>query len=482
MKLVDHFASFLSETVNLNDTRVKDLDSSIDAIKSAVTSSNWAPKILRWVPQGSWAHQTIIKPVDQGEFDADLLTFIDPIEKWNAADFLDSLYDSLRENGTYKDKLKRWSHCVTITYANDKKIDVAPCIVNRKNIGSFEVCNRDSNQFELTEPEKYTDWLIEKNQISKENSFRKATRLIKYLRDIKTRFTCSSVLLTTILGYQVFDSDRNGIELVDVPTTLKVLFGRMDNWLQENAIKPKVLNPFLASEDFAASLGDDQYTNFRQKIHDYREWIDDAFDEPDRNESIAKWRRVFGDEFAASVDLDEGRSVSKSILGGIKARLVEAKSFTGDLVEAVKQFGPSVLPRTFNSRPYMKAPTWRRAASMVACNVSATLHNSRGAPTLRTVAPLEPLHSGFWLRFIASSVTGSPFSENEFEIQWRVTNTDEEAWQAKALRGGYYKSDSGNVRWEQLSYRGIHLVEAYIIRRRDQRWIGKSEPFRVMIE
>ena len=77
-----------------------------------------------WMEQGSWAHKTIIKPVDKGEFDADLLVFVKPIAGWTAEDYIDTLLDAFKANKTYKDMVKPWSHCVTITYANDKKIDV----------------------------------------------------------------------------------------------------------------------------------------------------------------------------------------------------------------------------------------------------------------------------------------------------------------------------------------------------------------------
>jgi Second Messenger Oligonucleotide or Dinucleotide Synthetase domain len=66
----------------------------------------------------------------------------------------------------YRDIVNRSSHCVTISYANDKKIDVAPCLTNRTN--ALEVCNRTTDQFEQTEPKRYTEWLVEKNSYSKE--------------------------------------------------------------------------------------------------------------------------------------------------------------------------------------------------------------------------------------------------------------------------------------------------------------------------
>ncbi|MCK1702602.1 nucleotidyltransferase [Bradyrhizobium sp. 146] len=485
MKHVDLFNDFLKDTVNLNDTRVKELEISTEAIKDAIRASDWTPHISGWMEQGSWAHKTIIKPVDQGEFDADLIVFVSPVDGWDAAKYTDTLLDALKSNGTYKDKVKRWSHCVTVTYANDKKVDVAPCVVNRGGLTRLDVCNHDSNQFERTEPRLYTDWLVQRNAYSGSNSFRKVTRLIKYLRDIKTRFTCSSVLLTTILGYRIGPADEGSDAFADTPTALKTIFGRMDDWLQLNLTKPAVTNPYLNYENFSTDWTDEQYANFRGKIHTYREWIDDAFDEEDRSESIAKWRRIFGEDFASGVVINEGKSAGQLVVADMRRTLAEASQFGGDLVEAIKRFGERILPASFNRRPYMEAPPWKKAPAnqQVGVTVRAILHrNNLGTQPVREVLQLEPLQPSHWLLFKATTNTGLPFGSGEYRVMWRVTNTDEAAASDNALRGKLEKPESDNSRWESLKYRGVHLVEAFVIRKRDDRIIGKSEAFRVMIE
>jgi hypothetical protein len=65
---------------------------------------------------------------------------------------------------------------------------------------------------------------------------------------------------------------------------------------------------------------------------------------------------------------------------------------------------------------------------------------------------------------------------------WRVTNTDEAAARENALRGRFEKPEADNRRWEQLKYRGVHLVEAFVILKRTDRIVGQSDAFRVMIE
>jgi hypothetical protein len=474
------FSDFLKETVNLNEARVKTLEISIDAIKDAVRASDWKPHLNGWMGHGSWAHKTIIKPVDAGEFDADLIVFVEHVDGWSAATYIDELYRAFRTNATYKDKVNRSSHCVTISYANDKKIDVAPCLTNRTN--ALEVCNRTTDQFEQTEPKQYTEWLVKKNGYSGNNSFRKVTRLAKYLRDIKQRFKCSSVLLTTILGYMISETDQGSADFADTATALKTIFSRMDDELQKHATKPKVTNPFLESEDFAAEWTEDQYQNFRDKIHTYREWIEDAYNEQDRSESIAKWRRVFGDEFAKGVITEEGKSVSKALVASVRSTLAEASQFTGDLVDAIKRFGARVLPASFDRKPYMEAPKWRSSGQNIAVVLRADLHESKYGRQVRAVLPLEPLQPGHWLHFRAVTSTGLPFDPSDYKVMWRVTNTDEVAASHNELRGNFEKPENDNSRWESLSYRGVHLVEAFVIRKRDDKIAGKSPAYRVMIE
>lgn len=479
MKHVNLFDDFLKDAVNLNETRITSLETSIEAIKKVVRASRWEPKIKGWAAQGSWAHKTIIKPVDQGEFDADLLVYVHPVQGWSAAKYIEELYRVFKDHETYDDKVKRWSHCITITYAKEKKIDIAPCIVNRGDITRLEVCDRNKDQFELTEPKKYTDWLTLQNSYSGSNSFRKVTRLIKYLRDIKTRFTCSSVLLTTVLGYRISSVDQGSEGFSDTPTALKTIFGRMDDWLQANRIKPSVTNPFLYSENFADAWTDEQYENFRDRIHTYREWIDDAFEEQNRDESIAKWRRVFGRDFAKGVVTEEAKSVANTAVISLKGTV---GSFAGDLVDAVRRFGMRVIPNRIYSLPYMDQPPWRRASTAMQAKVTARLHRSKNGGLVRSVTSIDPMPPGHWLHFQAHTAVGAPFNPSDYRVEWRVTNTDEAAYNANCLRGEFYKPGLDNSRWEELKYRGVHIVEAFVIRQRDELLVAQSEPFRVVIE
>ena len=172
MKLVSEFGKFMNETVNLNETRLSLLEKRVAAIKKFLRGSDWEPSISSFIEQGSWANKTIIRPVDGGEFDADLLVKVKPVEGWDAAEYVKELGKVFRSSGRYSDKIQVYDFCVTITYADECKIDIAPLVIGRLVEGGLEVCDKRSNTFVSSSPVEYTTWLREKNGYSGNNSFR----------------------------------------------------------------------------------------------------------------------------------------------------------------------------------------------------------------------------------------------------------------------------------------------------------------------
>jgi len=478
MKLHDHFKTFLEAQVNLNATRIDLLESSVDAVKTAVKGSRWGAEIIDFAHQGSWAHGTIIKPLPEVEFDADLLVYVKPKDGWSAKDYVNNLVTTLNGISTYSDKVRRYSHCATIEYAGERRIDIAPCVVDRLYLGHVEVCNRGTDKFESSAPTAYTEWIFEKNSILGGNHLKKVTRLLKYLRDVKGNFTCPSFLFTTLLGKQVSASDKNTMAFADLSTSLKTLVDRLDDWLQARPNVPSVMNPVLPSENQADCWDATQYSNFRDKINLYRCWIDDAYDELDRDESIGKWQRVFGDKFAEG-EAKEAARISESVAKS-EGVLVVAGHFR-DLVDRVKAIGANALPARLARLPYVERPKWRRATTQLTVKINANLYTGKYGNPIRQVASLEPLQHDNCIKFTAVNNVGAMFPA-EYTVKWRITNTDKAAYDADQLRGDFYVANTGASRMEHLSYRGVHFVEAFIVRKSDSRLFGQSTPFYVVIE
>ena len=480
-KVAAHFTKFLEKQVNLNNSRIELLTERVETIQDYVIESNWVARPKRFSPQGSWAHKTIIKPPGEGGFDADLLVVVDPVTGWSAADYVNDLYRAFKASDRYKDKVTQHTRCVAIEYANDFSVDVVPYVIDRvESQTGFDVCNRTDNVFEATDSEEYTAWLERKNIQTGSNSLRNVLKLLKYLRDTKTTFSCKSILLTTLVAARVEDTDvlYQPTNFPDLPTALKTLIGRLDDYLKARLHFHKVENPVVPTEDFVRHWDDDKYQNFREMIHKYRGWVDEAYGANNEADAVKKWRRIFGDEFASGFDID-----SDDLTEATLPVLVKAGRF-GDAVDAVVSAGRSLLRQVPAVLPWVKPAPFRFAPDdrQLVVTVRASKSLSRVlSSTSSAIVSGDVLPKGRELLFEAVGQHGLPFGK-EYRVQWQVVNTDQAARSALSLRGGFYSSDKLSQRWETTQYRGVHWVQAFVVRQRDKVCVGQSDRFFVVIE
>ncbi|MUZ73322.1 nucleotidyltransferase [Agrobacterium vitis] len=476
MKHIDQFANFLRDEVNLNKTRIENLESKAAAIEKFVLE-NWKVPVGEFEKQGSWAHRTIIKPPGNKGFDADLLAFVAPYESFEPTEYIDSLYAIFKASGIYESKVSRKTRCVTIEYANDFTLDVVPCVQKAGGYFGQDICNRRDNVFEPTDGKGFANWWHTRCSYANGDSLQEATRLLKYMRDIKLNFSVKSVLLTTLIGQQVSALDRALDVLCDVPTTLKVIIGRLDDYLQKQTTMPTIANPVLPDEFLTRNWDEEKYQNFRNKINKYRGWIDDAYAEPDEKESLLKWRDVFGDTFGADIVVEEARQVSARYMSNISTRIV------GNAFQVGRALATDLLRTIPSNVPWMRRARWPmvRASTVL---IRAGLYNSRNGPRDSNLESGQVVHRSKEILFEAVNSMGLPFPSSDFKVMWRVVNTDPDGVRsASELRGGFYKSDAGDGKhWETTQYRGVHWVEAFLIRKRDGVCCGQSERFFVVIE
>ncbi len=309
MKHTQIFNDFLKNDVNLNQSRLEVLEQRLETITNFIKSSDLLKNnYIEAKPQGSYAHKTIIKPQKNKEFDVDILLYLDKLSEWQPADYINKIYDLFKDNGTYKKIVHRRTRCICLDYSGDFHIDVVPCIKEKEE--TYSICNRKDNVTEPTDGDGYNNWWQEKNKLVGNNQLVKATRLTKYIRDTKVTFSAKSILLTTLLGNQIRSNELNS-EFVDLPTSLITVFNRLNTYLQDNEEMPRVENPVLDTEDFNRHWDQDKYSNFRNQIETYTTKINDAFDEKGRDESIKKWRKVFGDNFG---DVENSNAKNSNIV------------------------------------------------------------------------------------------------------------------------------------------------------------------------
>ena len=117
---------FLKDAVNLNQSRY---DNAKDRLR---TLEKHLKKNLEGFQeteiQGSYATETIIRPVDDNdEYDIDLMVYIED-DGSDPKEVVDGVEDCLCENSFYEEHSEVGKRSVQITYANQFKIDVVPCV------------------------------------------------------------------------------------------------------------------------------------------------------------------------------------------------------------------------------------------------------------------------------------------------------------------------------------------------------------------
>lgn len=434
MKLLIHFKNFLNETVNIEATRLDTLNSRVDGISSFLATAPVIGELyIDAIPQGSMAHGTIIKPLPNHEFDADFLLEMTPPSDWQPKDYIQEVYTAFRTSNAYKDRVSRKNRCVRVQYANDMHVDVVPYVEFN---GLNYITNRndgENGKFERTNPTGYSEWLDDKNRIASGNLI-KVLRLLKWLRDYKVTFTCRSVILNALVGERVSEINllNDTSYYADVPTTLVHVLEDLVKYLEPySAYMPNITDPACPEVDFNHRWDNDQYLNFREKMTYYAAKARAAYDEPDRDTSLALWQELFGSDFG-------------------KAPAVKASALL-PAVSASRQ--EMFIDKT---KGYLIVKT-AYAVKIVGRTLPKRYHSTYPLPIRGNRVEKH--------RDIEFSIERCTVPK-PYQVYWKIKNRGEEAIKADCLRGEIITDDlaNGTRHREPTAYRGRHYVECYIIK------------------
>lgn len=304
MKHTDYFRNFLDNTVNLSKYKLETLSSRVDTIYGVLKADDdVGPLIKKKIPQGSWPQKTIINPQNGKAFDGDFMVQMVEDPEWadDLKKYGDAIYNVLHNTSPYKDMPHgRKCRCVYVQYANNAMhVDIVPFVV-RSN-GTQWIVNRDSNKWERTDTDGFTNWMKKHDKIA-DRRLREVIRIMKFLRDHKNSFTgTKSILLTTLLGERV-EEWRKIVDpgyYGDLPTALLHIVSDLDEWLQARPTKPVIMDPSGTGTSFDHRWRQETYSYFRKRIHKHAAEIKAAYKETDFDESVKKWRDLFGDGFKA---------------------------------------------------------------------------------------------------------------------------------------------------------------------------------------
>ena len=433
MDFNNYFHAFLESTVNLRPAKLDLLDERVGSIVAAFTADDDGGYLYKeHIPQGSWAHRTIIEPVDlNDEFDADFLMHLDWISEWEGSPktYLQAVQGAFIRHGTYAKMLTRKNRCVRIQYAGSCHIDVVPAVTLPN--GDMVIVNYQDDKFEDTNPTGFARWMLERDVMAG-GHLRLAIRLLKWLRDYKNTFSCPSIILTVLLGERI-GYDGAG-KYPDLPTTLVSLLEDLDGWLTEHQKMPTIEDPSSPGTDFTHRWDEDQYHNFSRKIGDYATWAREAYDQQDIDPAAAviAWQKLFGPEFASEpVEKAAALSNARALVAAESTRLQE-RAPAEEFIHELRR----VEPR-FNAR------------------IDATIVGTRS----RNLRKAGAVRKNEELRFRVTTDAPEPY-----DVWWKVRNRGSEA--ARDLRGAIFRRglEGRNQHREHTKYAGEHYVEAYVVK------------------
>lgn len=428
---IREFNAFLRDHVNLNQTRVNTLQSRVSSLDKFLSEDSTISELVAddIIPQGSFAHKTILRPYTGNDFDADVLLPMDEQEDWEPKKYTIELQKSLEASSRYNGKTELGKRCVTINYADDFHIDVVPFVTRAD--GSTYITHRIDNDWIRQDPVALTEWIEESARVTSGHLIR-VIRLVKYLRD-RSSLNVASVVLTAMLTERVH-SFAGVDEYQNVATTLVSLVEDLNEYIGPMTSAPWVDDRI--GQNLADRLSHTGFLNLQSQVRSWARKMRTALDAP-ADESIEKWQSVFGDKFGASTASEMALAASASPVETYEKR--EAP-------------GEQNLERDHHI-PVRLDP---QAAFRLVGRMAATQRNAGRYRPMRATGNHVPIG-----RSLSFTIEGCTVAA-PYDVYWKVRNAGVEAVERNNLRGEIVKG--GDKITEHSSYAGNHWVQAWIVK------------------
>lgn len=432
---IKEFNVFLRDHVNLNQSRVELLHTRTSSLDTALEESTALEDKLdgSLVPQGSFAHRTIIKPRSGNDFDADVLLPMVEQDDWPAAKYTVELKKALDAVPRYSGKTELGKRCVTIQFANSFHIDVVPFI--ERSDGKTYITHRTRDEFLRQDPTAFSDWFQDQNRVTGGHLVR-TVRLAKYLRD-RSSILVPSVVLAALLAERV-KSFAGVNDYTNVATTFVGLLEDLRDYLDPLWAPPWVDDRI--GQNLADRLTQTGFDNLKSQLKTWARQARAALDAP-ADESVEKWQKLLGENFGAS-----SSATATVMLAAAAPHQTAELTYENQAVPGEKSIADHGFPERID----------RTARFRIIGRMSSTRTGRGRYRPLPANGNLVPI--GRSLRF---EVTTCDVPE-PYDVYWKVRNAGPAAARQKAFRGEIVKG--GPVLHESSDFPGAHWVQAWIVK------------------
>ena len=459
-------------------------------------------------PQGSMMYGTAIKPIDENDYDIDLVCeFRKNVSGLEPAYVKASVGNRIRENERYKKMLQpEGRRCWTLQYCDTLNfhMDILPAIPFREEYYRTDIRlneayssisirkdlallatdkDKDAPKYHYipTNPRGYAEWFKERMKVNvrrllvdsvervpaypKKTILQKAIQLLKRHRDVyfSTRneeFKPISMIITTLIA-ECYEGENELFEFI-----CKALVDLESHITQSNDGKYYIGNPVMSVENFA-----DKWNETPQKAIEFFDWIKQAYIDFTNLEEISTYSaldKAFKEMFSQKpVDRLMQRYATELIY---EKRIATTDEYCDKLPSS----------KVLEKLPYRKTPPWVLPRK-VSVGIQGEVSFDNGRSYMNFIGGTV-LPKGAKLQFYPIHRLHPPYT-----VKWQVTNTGEEARANNGLRGDKFENSDlnrGGVicgKTEETSYRGTHYIQCFIIKNGNQ-CVAYSNPFIVRIK
>ena len=459
-------------------------------------------------PQGSMMYGTAIKPIDENDYDIDLVCeFRKNVSGLNPAYVKASVGNRIRENERYRKMLQpEGRRCWTLQYCDTLNfhMDILPSIPFREEYYRIDsrlneayssmyvrkdlallATDKDKEtlkyKYITTNPRGYAEWFKERMQVNtskvltdsvervpeypKKTILQKAIQLLKRHRDVyfSTRNDENkpiSMIITTLIA-KSYEGEDKLYEFI-----CKSL-ANLESFIEQRADgKYRISNPVMTIENFA-----DKWNENPQKALEFFDWVRKAYiDFTNLNEinTYSALEKAFKKLFSQ-------KPVDR-LMQKYSSKLILEKYLSSGSEDYNK---PSSL-KLLEILPYRKSPPWALPCG-VSVGIQGRVSFDNGV-SYRDFISGTILPKGVKLQFFPIHGLKPPYS-----VKWQITNTGDEARAAGGLRGDKFENAElkrGGIlcgKKEETSYSGTHYIQCFIIKNGNQ-CKAYSNPFVVKIE
>lgn len=307
------FEKFLS-TIDLSPTQKSYLMKAREAIREKIRNyfkNDLKFKIPKFHQQGSFAMKTVINPIEPDEYDVDdgiyLQNLNEEMTDWNSPEEVHEwIYKAVENHTTQKPKNKRT--CIRVFYKKDGKNEyhVDLPIYGIYDEKMYLACiGGDSSEWKESDPKALTDWFRDKIKNNSEQ-LRTTVKLIKAWRDYQ-KIDFPSIAITVLVG-EHYSADEN------IENALKQT---LENIITELENNKKVDRPIFPNDDLLSELSETEIDTVIEKFVDFKNLVENAISLTDKDTSIKKLKKCFGDRFPNKIEdnasVDENADLFKNI-------------------------------------------------------------------------------------------------------------------------------------------------------------------------